>query len=385
MEFYAYPISAGIAQANTCNFITKEIQVRLGLKVATILGLLFIGMLVLNNAFALISSPNDMAVVAGVAIILLYVAAATWIGVRIFKKAKDTVGKYRNSSAGRRASLILLAIVASGSTLFTTGCMTAVEPGHVGILVNKYGTYRGVSDFPLQTGAVWYNPFTETVYDYPTNVQRYVWTKDPNEGSSNDEEISYNSKDELVFTGDFTVSYQLIPEKVPAFYVKFRNDDIKLFTSGFFHDQVRNALNEVAVQYTADELYGEKKAEFLDKALALVRSRVADYGVDVVSLGYAAAPRPPDMVANAINGKITAIQKADQANNEVLWAEAEAKKKIAEANGTAQANALIAKSISPELIQWQQMAIQQQAINKWNGSLPQYSGGGAIPFIQVQK
>ncbi len=359
---------------------------KLGLKVAAILGLLFIGMLVINAAFALISSPNDIAVVAGVGIILLYVAIAVWVCLRMFKKAKEVVDSRRSSyGGGRRISLILFALAASGSTLFTTGCMTAVGPGHVGILVNKYGTYRGVQDFPLKTGAVWYNPFTETVYEYPTNVQRYVWTKDTKEGSSNNEEISYNSKDELVFTGDFTVSYELVPDKVPAFYVKFRNDNIDDFTSGFFHDQVRNALNEVAVQYTADELYGEKKAEFLDKALALVKQRVSDYGVDVVSLGYAAAPRPPDMVANAINGKITAIQKADQANNEVLWAEAEAKKKIAEANGTAQANALIAKSISPELIQWQQMAIQQQAINKWNGNLPQYSGGGAIPFIQMQK
>lgn len=358
---------------------------KLGLKVAAILGLLFIGMLVLNVAFALISSPNDMTVLAGVAIVLVYVALTVWIVVRMFKKAKDTVEKHRSSSAGRRMSLVLLALVASGSTLFTAGCMTAVGPGHVGILVNKYGTYRGVQDYPLRTGAVWYNPFTENVYEYPTNVQRYVWTKDTNEGKNIDEEISYNSKDELVFTGDFTVSYELVPDNVPAFYVKFRNDDIADFTNGFFHDQVRNSLNEIAVQYTADELYGEKKAEFLAKAEDLVKKRVSEYGVNVISLGYAGSPRPPEMVANAINAKITAVQRADQTNNEILQSEAEAKKKVAEANGIAQANALIAKSISPELIQWRQLEIQQQGVSKWNGQMPTYTGGGAVPFIQVQQ
>lgn len=358
---------------------------KLGLKIATIVGLLFIGMLVFNQALNLITQPNDMTVVAGVAILLVYLAIAVALGKYLFKRINDFVRNRGNVDGARRVGLVLLALAASASSLFTSGCMTAVGPGHVGILVNQYGTYKGVQDYPLRTGAVWYNPITETVYEYPTSVQRYIWTKNTDEGKAIDEEISYNSKDELVFTGDFTVSYELIPDKVPAFYVKFRNDKIDDFTNGFFHDQVRNALNEVAVQYTADELYGEKKAEFLKKAEDLVKSRVADYGVDVISLGYSGSPRPPEMVANAINGKITAIQKADQANNEVLWAEAEAKKKVAEANGTAQANALIAKSISPELIQWQQMAIQQQAINKWNGNMPQYTGGGAIPFIQIQQ
>ncbi len=356
---------------------------KLGLKVATVVGLLFIGMLVLNQALALISQPNDMAVGAGVLILLVYLVVAVAVGRYLFKKA-DAMRKQIDRGVTRRMSIFLLAAAASGVSLFSTGCMTGIGPGHVGILVNKYGTYRGVQDYPLRTGAVWYNPFTETVYDYPTNVQRYIWTRDQNEGSKINEEISYNSKDELVFTGDFTVSYDLNPDKVPAFYVKFRNDDIDQFTNGFFRDQVRNALNEVAVQYTADELYGEKKSEFLNRATALVKQWVSPYGVDVISLGYASSPRPPEMVANAINGKITAIQKADQANNEVLWAEAEAKKKVAEANGTAQANALIAKSISPELIEWQQLSIQQQAINRWNGTMPQYTGG-ALPFIQIPK
>lgn len=232
---------------------------------------------------------------------------------------------------------------------------------------------------------------TESVFSYPTSVQRAIWTESANEGKkdkdgkSPNEEISYNSKDELVFTGDFTVSYELTAGKVPAFYVRFRNDDIDSFTHGFFRDQVRDSLNEVAVSYTADELYGEKKSEFLDKAKARIIARVEPFGVNVIALGYASSPRPPKQVADAINNKISAIQRATQTENEIRQTEAEAKKKVAEAEGIAKANETISRSINPQLILWRQMDIQQQGVGKWNGSLPTYNGGGVLPFLQIQK
>jgi len=340
-----------------------------------------VGLLVFNFGLQLMSTPSDMAVVAGVVIMIGYVVLAAYLGRWAFRRLKAKVSSFSSHQLG-----VLLAVMAAfGMSVFTTGCNKVIPPGHVGIKVNQSGSDRGVQDFPLQTGRVFYNPMTETVEDYPTSVQRVIWTKDTNEGKPINEEINYNSKDELVFTGDFTVSYELVAAKVPAFYVRFRNDDISAFTHGFFRDQVRDALNEVAVQYTADELYGEKKSEFLDKAKARVIARVQELGVNVIALGYAASPRPPEAVATAINAKIAAIQKANQTENELRQSEAEAKKTVAAAKGTAEANDLISRSINPSLIQWRQLDVQQQAISKWNGQLPTYNGGGAIPFIQVQK
>ena len=353
------------------------------LKVATVLALLFVGMLVFDFGLNLMNKPSNESVLGGVAILVAVVAVALVVGYRVFKLID---GKVKHTSISRnRFSMIAVIFLAVGSMALNTGCSRVIPPGHVGIQVNQSGSDRGVQDFPLQTGRVFYNPITETVFEYPTSVQRVIWTVDRNEGNPINEEISYNSKDELVFTGDFTCSYELVREKVPAFYVRFRNDDIAAFTHGFFRDQVRDALNEIAVSYTADELYGEKKSEFLEKALGRVRDRVAAFGVNVISLGYASSPRPPEQVANAINAKIAAIQKASQTENELRQSEAEAKKVVAAAEGTAKANDMISKSINAQLVSWRQLDVQQQAINKWNGQLPYYSGGGAIPFIQMQK
>ncbi len=332
-----------------------------------------------NFGLQLMSTPSDGAVYAGIGIMILYVVLAFYIVRYVFRRAKAKVKEMHTN----HMHTIALVLVLGAASLLTTGCYTVVPPGHVGILVEQTGTDRGVQDIPVKTGRVFYNPWNENVLSYPTSVQRVIWTVNKSEGKEINEEINYNSKDQLVFTGDFTVAYELVAEKVPHFYVKFRNDDIDAFTHGFFRDQVRDALNEAAVQYTADDLYGSKKEEFRDKALERVRSKVLPFGVNVISLGYASSPRPPQQVADAINSKIAAIQKATQTENEIRQTEAEARKKVADAEGTAKSNDIVTKSISPQMMAWQQLKVQQSAIEKWDGHMPQYSGGGALPFIQI--
>lgn len=354
------------------------------IKVFAVLALVFGWVLAFNGALRLLSAESD----AGVAFGALFAFALCGVAAVALRVAWR---RARRIARARGLNLVALGALVS---LTTTGCWTVVEPGHVGIRVNQSGSDRGVQDFPLQSGRVFYNPITETVFQYPTYVQRAIWTATKTEGSASNEEISYNSKDELVFTGDFAVSYQLVRDRVPQFYVKFRNADIEGFTHGFFRDQVRDGLNEVAVRYTADELYGEKKSEFLTVVKKMLEDRVKDYGVEVVALGYASPPRPPKQVADAINSKIAAIQLATQKVNELKQTEADAKKieakavgeaksKVALAEGEAKANEIVTKSITDTIIKWRQLDVQQEALRRWDGKLPQYSGG-PLPFISVK-
>lgn len=50
-----------------------------------------------------------------------------------------------------------------------------IDAGHEGILVNLYGSDEEVNDASLAIGLVFYNPFTQSVYEYPT----YVISKTP--------------------------------------------------------------------------------------------------------------------------------------------------------------------------------------------------------------
>jgi len=89
-----------------------------------------------------------------------------------------------------------------------------------------------------------------------------------------------SSADGLTVYGDLSVSYHLEAAKVPAFYVKFRNDNIEMFTHGFLRNVARDAINRTGSQYTVQEIMGEKKSQLeLDSRKDLqAQTRAGYYG-----------------------------------------------------------------------------------------------------------
>ncbi|NBS41292.1 membrane protease subunit, stomatin/prohibitin [bacterium] len=339
---------------------------------------LVVGWELVNASFWLFNQPSTLANIAG-HFALLATGVGGFLGGRwVWKRAKGT-------STDGASSLIVLVVAGAASTQLA-GC-TTIEPGHVGVVINMNGDSRGVEDIPVTTGRVWYNPVTENVYMYPTFVQTAVWTKDLGEGHPSNEEFSFASKEGLIINADVSISYQIDAAKIPAFYVKFRNDDIEAFTHGFLHNSARDALNETASEYGVEDIYGPGKEAFLAKVRERLAAQVADIGVSIQQLGFTGALRVPDTVTEAINAKITATQTAIQRENElrkteaeaamaVAKAEGDAKAKIAEARGIAESNDLITKSLSHELILY-------QAVQKWDGKRPTVEGAGSGLIISL--
>lgn len=352
---------------------------RVGLKIVGLIALLLVTSRLASEAFVMLSAPSDLMVIGGIAILLGLVVFYAWF-----------IGKLgmwgRIQTMIKTTKLMMLALIAFALVPMVLGC-TRVGPGYAGIKVNYAGSDRGVEDIPKVTGWVFYNPFASQVLEWPTFIQTAVWTKDKNEGSSNNEEISYNSNEGMVFTADISLSYRLLAEHVPSFYVKFRTDDLHKFTHGYLRNIARDAFNEAAAQYTADQLYGAKKEEVLIKAKDLLNKQVKEFGVVIEQFGYIGAPRPPDAVVEAINRKIEAIQHAIRTENEVRAAKAEAQKQIAKAEGEATANERLARSLSESLIQWRSLEITQKAIDKWDGKRPMVEGstGGLLLNITPQQ
>lgn len=288
---------------------------------------------------------------------------------------------------------------------FAPGCgCERIDAGNVGIKIELAGSGRGVQSVPMVTGWVFYNSLSTKILEYPTYVQTAVWSASKVEGEAN-EEMSFNSKDGLTFTGDISLSYQLNAASVPAFYVKFRSDDLRMFTHGYLRNVARDQFNEVAGTYAPEELYGPKKEEFLRTVRDRVNHELSPVGVRLEQLGFVGAPRPPANVVSAINLKIAATQQAMQVENEVravtaqaaknvAQAEGEARAKIAQAEGTAtsrlklaeaesKANKLLAESLTPSLLQWRQLEVSGRLVERWNGVRPQVEGSGAGLLLQL--
>src|ERR1700757_127002 len=181
--------------------------------------------------------------------------------------------------------------------------ITRIGAGYVGVEVVLSGSQRGPSEIPIRTGWVFYSPLRSQIIEFPTFVQTVKWTHDLSEGRATNEQMSFNSKEGMEIYSDVSLSYAIDPKRVPDFYVKYRVNDLDLFTHGILRDVVRNSLNEVASTYSVEQIYGEQKAEFLRKVEAIIQQKMEPVGVMIQQFGFIGAPRVPTVIAEAITSK----------------------------------------------------------------------------------
>jgi regulator of protease activity HflC (stomatin/prohibitin superfamily) len=262
--------------------------------------------------------------------------------------------------------------------------LTTIHPGHVGVSVKKCGG-GGVSPDPIPTGYYWRSLFCEEVVEYPTNVQTLVLSKSPHEGQPIDESITVTSSEGLPVNLDVSLSFTLDPVKVPEIYSKYRNT-IDVISHNFMRQTIREGLQSTFAQFTAEQLYSSKREESRIEVQAFLGKRLGSEGF-IIQQFTLNETRVPDAVVQAINAKVAMIQESQKAEAEVHKTEAEAKQRVAQATGEAEAkklsadaeayfNKTVAASITPEYVQY-------KALEKWNGAVPQMMSGGAVPFVNL--
>lgn len=258
-------------------------------------------------------------------------------------------------------------------------CMFMVSPGHVGVVVDMFGDSKGVESKELHVGMHFIPPW-KSVYQFPVFEQNHTW-----EGNANC--FSFQTSEGLAVSADVGISYHLRSECIPIIFAKYRRgmDEI---TDTFIRNYVRDAINKSASKMKIEDLYGSGKEKFFDDCQNHVKEDLKEIGIEISRIYLIGRFHFPETVVKALNQKIEAIQRAQQRENELREAEAEAKKQIAQAEGAArcsilkaeseaQANLVLAKSITPTLIQW-------QATQKWDGQLPQVVGADSGIMIPME-
>lgn len=280
------------------------------------------------------------------------------------------------------AGLAGLVVVIGG--LLMVASLTTIHPGHVGVSVKKCGG-GGVSSDPIPTGYYWRSLFCEDVVEYPTNVQTLVLSKSPHEGQAIDESITVTSSEGLPVNLDVSLSFTLDPAKVPTIYTKYRNDII-VIAHNFIRQTVREGLQSNFAQFTAEQLYSTKREESRVEVQGFITKRLGAEGF-IIQQFTVNETRVPEAVVQAINAKVAMIQESQKAEAQVRKTEAEAKQRVAQAQGEADSkrlsadaeayfNKTVAASITPEYVQY-------KALERWNGELPQMMGSGAVPFVNL--
>ena len=257
------------------------------------------------------------------------------------------------------------------SAMFMLCSCTTVDSGEIGIRFHKfsgdsdnYGGGEGTC-----RGWVWYNPFTESVFTYPTMVQR-----------KNYEKFTVNAKDASVFTMDPQLAYHINPDKAVAIFVKYRKP-IEELENGYIRSCIYEAYRTCGNAYTSDSLMSNR-AKFEADVRSRLEKSLAQEGFIVDE--FTSAITPPASLTEMIDAKNRAIQAALKASNEVKEAEANARIAVAKAEGNAQAMKIKAdaeayynKTIAASLTQ---QIIMEDWIEKWNGQRPTVQGGQGMMF-----
>src|SRR5512140_1817653 len=195
-------------------------------------------------------------------------------------------------------------------------------------------------------------------------------------------EIDASSKEyqNVKMTG--MMNFHIDPADVNDLYQKVGLDFADKVIDPAFNDFVK----EVVSTYPIGEIL-PKREEIRKRAMTKLGDNLARYHIIVDDIYFANIRFSPEY-EGAIEAKQVAQQQVETQRQVLAQREIEAQQKVATAKGEAEsilvvaqgqakANDALSKSITPILVQY-------KGIEKWNGILPQVSGG-AVPFIELGK
>ncbi len=256
--------------------------------------------------------------------------------------------------------LIIAGVLITGLIILFT-FTERIDAGHEGILVKLYGSDKGVQDVTQVTGRVWYNPFTESVYEIPTYVQTVNYNA-----------FTVNAKDGSVFTVDPTLSLKIQDGQSPRIFKKYRKtlgEVLERTLVNHIKDVYRIEFNK----YPTDSIISQRE-KFENGVQVKMQDFLNREGFVLEQL--TSGIQYPKSITDAINLKNAAIQKAQQAENELRVVRAQAQKMIVQAEAEAKSNELRQRTLTP-------LIVQQLFIEKWDGKTPLY-GNAPTLFKNIQ-
>lgn len=282
-------------------------------------------------------------------------------------------------AAGSVVSLFVIGLV----VLALYGSFTIIRPGNAGVVFNRWsGSLRATDQ-----GIVWRIPWVTQVQSYPIALRTYTMVARSGEGSAvGDDSIDLPTKEGQHIRQDISVTYNTSKEQAADVFRAFRGADIEDIEATFIRRTIITVAQNVAGQMALTDLISNQRGALQESIQGDLGAQMTKMGfvVDKVNLG---ASHLPQAIEAQMQQKMAAQQQAQQAEYELQRQQTLAKAKVAEAEGDAQATLVKAKAQAEGNRVLQEtltpMLIESKAIERWNGVLPQYSGSGAVPFLNL--
>ncbi len=232
-----------------------------------------------------------------------------------------------------------------------------VGPGERGVVVR----FGAVQDTLLGEGIHTRMPFADKVMIVDVKTQKVEVNA-----------LSY-SKDLQGVDTVIALNFHVEPTQVHRLLKEIGED----YGSRIISPAIQESLKAATAKFTAAELVSERPRVKDEIKLLLVERLAPRYiAVDdfsIVNFNFA------DSYEKAVEEKQVAQQQALKAENDLRRIKVEAEQRVAQANAEAEAI-----RIQTEALQQNTNLIFLEAVKKWNGVLPQYMLGGAVPLLNME-
>ena len=264
-----------------------------------------------------------------------------------------------------------------------TSC-TNVPVGNVGIKVYKLGGAKGVDTEVLGVGRYWIG-WNEELHLFPTYQVNYTYTRESNEGSPDNEEFMFQTKEGMECSMDLGVAMHFEMNSIVKMFTTYRKGQEEI-RSVVVRNTIRDALNKIAGNMPVESVYGAGKGLLVDSVYKMVSSALAPTGILIDKVSLIGSVRIPESVKEALDSKVRMTQEAQRAQNEVAKAKAEADIQTTKARGEADAlkikgegeayyNQKVSSSLTPQLV-------EMKRLEKWDGHYPQTYGVNGVLMIK---
>lgn len=246
---------------------------------------------------------------------------------------------------------IFLILTLGFSTTYT------ISAGQRGVLL----TFGKANDLAITEGLHFKIPFAQQIIKMDVKTQKY------------EAEASSASQDLQVVKTNVAVNYYLEPETVPRIYREIGID----YQNKIIQPAVQEVVKATTAEFNAEQLI-TKRPEVKDQIETRLKDRLVEYGINVQNILITNFDFS-ESFNQAIEAKVTAEQNALAAKNKLEQVKYEADQRVTQAKGEAEAIKIQAEAITA---QGGKEYVQLQAISKWDGKMPQFTGGG-LPFISI--
>jgi len=298
-------------------------------------------------------------------------------------------------SATRIGTLVVIAVVAIVLLALTFASWRNIAPGYVGIVFDKAN--HNVTARAREPGWAFINPFTQAIQEYPVTIQTYSMVLKGTEGQTGgDDSVKVQSNEGQQLNLDAVIQYQVIKDEAGQLYQDWGGADIATVEDRVVRQYTRSQVPVVASKYGWEEITSSKRDVINAEISSALSAEFAKRHLSLISFAIREVHLPQSL-QDALNQKIQAQQAAEQQKYQLQQAQVKAQQDVAEAEGhanalkaqaegeaqatltkaqaQAQANQQLAKSLTPDLIRYEQL-------QRWDGKLPVFTGG-STPLVDA--